>query len=149
MIQMRAKRRKKSKKKIKSGIKARASDSVRKSQRYPQAQLRFQFVSANVTFDKLDLNLFVHQKVRVPSNLRDRLLQSTKKKNKNETNDTEEKLWFCSQYQRNKCHSKGSHILVIKGQARHAQHICASCWQKDSKKLEHPECSSACPHYSQ
>lgn len=80
MIQMRAKRRKKSKKKIKSGIKARASDSVRKSQRYPQAQLRFQFVSANVTFDKLDLNLFVHQKVRVPSNLRDRLLQSTKKK---------------------------------------------------------------------
>lgn len=71
------------------------------------------------------------------------------KKNKNETNDTEEKLWFCSQYQRNKCHSKGSHILVIKCQARHAQHICASCWLKDSKKLEHPECSSACPHYSQ
>ena len=27
-----------------------------------------------------------------------------------------------------------------------AQHICASCWQKISKKLEHTECSSACPH---
>ena len=216
-----SKKKKKSKRKIKSGIKARASDSVRKSQRYPQAQLRFEFVSANVTFDKLDLNLFVAGELEIITDVRTKnkerngrldllkkiMYLSTsydfstlksyyaavlreielgkkswsddfqyieaailskhtpkskssfqpkrsfaakyQKKNKNETNDTEEKLWFCSQYQRNKCHSKGSHILVIKGQARHAQHICASCWQKDSKKLEHPECSSACPHYSQ
>lgn len=55
------------------------------------------------------------------------------------------RLGFVSRYQRNKCQYKGNHILVIKGKARHALHICASCWQKDNKKLEHPECSTACP----
>ena len=29
-----------------------------------------------------------------------------------------------------------------------ATYIYATCWQKDKKKLEHPECSSACPHVS-
>lgn len=64
------KKKKKSKKKIKSGIKAKASDSVRKSQRYPQAQLRFDFVSANVTFDKLDLNLFVAGELEIITDVR-------------------------------------------------------------------------------
>lgn len=64
------KKKKKSKKKIKSGIKAKASDSVRKSQRYPQAQLRFEFVSANVTFDKLDLNLFVAGELEIITDVR-------------------------------------------------------------------------------
>ena len=50
---------KKRKRKIKSGIKGKASDSVRKSLRYPQAHLRFEFVSSNVSFEKLDINLFV------------------------------------------------------------------------------------------
>ena len=35
---------------------------------------------------------------------------------------------------------------IKNGRFHYAQHICASCWQKDSKKLEHPECSSACPY---
>jgi len=60
----------------------------------------------------------------------------------------DEKVWFCSPYQRNKCLHKGQHTVTVKGRLRWALHICASCWQKDSKKLEHPECSSACP-YSQ
>ena len=46
----------------------------------------------------------------------------------------------------NKCAHKSTHTLIVKGRMRMAQHIRASCWQKDSKKLEHPECSSACPH---
>ena len=45
--------------KKKSGIKAKASDSVKCPQKYPQAFLRYEFVSSNVTFEKLDLNLFV------------------------------------------------------------------------------------------
>ena len=57
-------------------------------------------------------------------------------------------IWYCSLYQRNKCSHKTAHSLVVKGKFRWAHHICATCWQKDSKKLEHPECSSACP-YSQ
>lgn len=212
------KTKKKHKKKIKSGIKAKASDSVKRSQKYPQAHLRFEFVSSNVTFEKLDLNLFVAGELEIISNSKIRNTEKTgrlellkkimylstsyefpvlksyyaavlreielgrkswkddfyyietailskhtpknkswqqnkkpfnsqyKKKQQSEPTNTEEKTWFCSQYQRNKCQHKGNHILVIKGKARHAMHICASCWLKDNKKLEHPECSTACPH---
>lgn len=69
----------------------------------------------------------------------------SKKKKENESDDNIN-VWFCPHYQRNKCQNKSSHFLVIKGKARNAQHICATCWQKDKKKLAHPECSSACPH---
>lgn len=57
-----------------------------------------------------------------------------------------EKVWFCNMYQRNKCPHKNSHMIVVKGQSRLAQHICATCWLKDKAKLAHPECSSSCPH---
>ena len=57
-----------------------------------------------------------------------------------------EPIWFCAKYQRNKCAHKGSHTLIVKGKMKYAKHICATCWQNDHKKLEHPECSSACPH---
>jgi hypothetical protein len=60
----------------------------------------------------------------------------------------EEKVWFCPLYQKNKClHKSSSHLMVVKGRQRLASHICGTCWLKDNKKLEHPECSSsACPH---
>ena len=210
---------KKSKKGKKSGIKAKASDSVRKQQRYPQAHLRYEFVSSNLSFDKLDLNLFVAGELEIISDQKTREVErmgrlnllkkimylstsyefsvlkslyaaclreielgkkswaddfqyiesailtkhtpkgasgsnsinSGKKSFKNRRHregqaETEEKFWFCSLYQRNKCSHKASHIQVVKGKARFAQHACASCWQKDGKKLEHPECSSACPY---
>ena len=57
-------------KKIKSGIKAKASDSVRKSQRYPQAHLRFEYVSSNLSFEKLDINLFVAGEIEIISDKR-------------------------------------------------------------------------------
>jgi hypothetical protein len=57
-----------------------------------------------------------------------------------------DKVWFCSQFQRNKCMQKSPHMMVVKGVMRLAHHICASCWMKDKVKLEHPECSSSCPH---
>ena len=59
---------------------------------------------------------------------------------------SEDKAWFCSLYQRNKCANKSSHSSVVKGKMRWAQHICATCYQKDNSKLGHPECFSACPH---
>lgn len=63
-------------------------------------------------------------------------------------NMEEDRVWFCSLYQRNKCSHKSNHLIVIKGKQRLAAHICATCWQKDKKKLEHPESSSCCPHIS-
>ncbi|WAR01474.1 hypothetical protein MAR_008032, partial [Mya arenaria] len=49
----------KNKKSKRSAILAKASDRVIHKQDYPQSHLRFEFVSNTVTFDKLDLNLFV------------------------------------------------------------------------------------------
>jgi hypothetical protein len=63
-----------------------------------------------------------------------------------ESKSGDDSVWFCSGYQRNKCSFKKSHMLVIKGQMRSVEHICATCWQKDSTKLGHPESSSECPH---
>ena len=60
----------------------------------------------------------------------------------------EEKVWFCSQYQRNKCMNRANHMVVVKGKMRLAQHICTTCWQKDRIKLSHLESSSSCPHAS-
>ena len=64
----------------------------------------------------------------------------------NFNNSMEERVWFCSEFQRNKCLHKNNHLCVIKGKQRMATHICASCWLKDRKKMEHPESSSCCPH---
>lgn len=58
----------------------------------------------------------------------------------------DEKVWFCSMYQKNKCSNSTDHLVVVKGKMRMAMHICASCWLKDKKKMQHPESSSACPH---
>ena len=61
---------KKKKKHKKSGIKAKASDSVKFPQKYPQAFLRYEFVSPNVTFEKLNLNLFVCEELEILSDKR-------------------------------------------------------------------------------
>ena len=60
----------------------------------------------------------------------------------------ETKVWFCQSYQRNKCEHKSSHMVVVKGKAKMALHICATCWQKDKVQLPHPESSTSCPHAS-
>ena len=61
---------------------------------------------------------------------------------------SEDKIWFCQAYQRNKCPHKATHTDTFRGKLKLAQHICATCWQKDKQKLGHPECSSSCPHTS-
>ena len=50
---------KKKRKKKKSGIKAKASDTVRFPQKYPQAYLRYEYTSSSISFEKLDFNLFI------------------------------------------------------------------------------------------
>ncbi|KAL4224556.1 ATPase AAA domain-containing protein 5 [Mactra antiquata] len=70
-------------------------------------------------------------------------------KNENNTSDTvSDSPWFCPAFQRNKCSLKTGHTVTLKGKLRVVHHICATCLQKDKRKLEHPECSSTCP-YSQ
>ena len=82
--------------------------------------------------------------------VRNKGFQSRKDENKGAKSDGKsdgaDKVWFCSEYNRNKCKSKSNHLKVISGKNRLLAHICATCWQTDKKKLEHPECSSSCPH---
>ena len=58
----------------------------------------------------------------------------------------EDRTWFCSAYQRNKCMKKSKHLDMFRGSLRLQSHICATCWLKDKFKLEHAESSSSCPH---
>ena len=59
----------------------------------------------------------------------------------------DDRVWFCPLYQRNKCLKRSNHLDTFKNKGlKLLQHICATCWIKDKKKLEHPECSSSCPH---
>ena len=60
-------RKKKKNKKKKSGIKTKASDTVHFPQKYPQAYLRYEFTSSNISFDKLDFNLFIAGELEIIS----------------------------------------------------------------------------------
>ena len=66
----------------------------------------------------------------------------------NKSASDESKVWFCQPFQRNKCEHKTNHMIVFKGKARMAMHICASVLLKDKVQLPHPECSTGCLHAS-
>ena len=58
-------------------------------------------------------------------------------------------VWFCRAYQRNKCKSKENPHLgtLLNSNQVSFSHICATCWLKDKAKLGHPESSTACPNF--
>jgi hypothetical protein len=51
----------------KSGIVQKSSDKIRYKQRYPHSQLRYEFVSHDISFQNLDLNLFVAGELEIIS----------------------------------------------------------------------------------
>ena len=208
-------KKKKNKKKKKSGIRAKASDTVQFPQKYPQAYLKYEFTSSNISFDKLDMNLFVAGELEIIGSSKTKEVERsgrisllkkimylstsyefktlksyyaaclneielghkswkddfqqiesailskhlpkpqssqfskkfpTKGKDESDKKASADKIWFCALYNRNKCQHKTSHTERRQGKFHYAHHICATCYQKDDKKLEHPECSAACPH---
>ena len=207
------KKKKKKNNKKKSGIRAKASETVHFPQKYPQAYLKYEFASSNLSFQSLEMNLFCageleiigsskiketersgrinllkkimylntsydfktlksyyaaclneiemgHKTWRddfqhiesailskhVPKQSQFSKKQQPKSKEDATTKKSEDKTWFCALYNRNKCSQKSSHTETKFGKFRFAHHICATCLQKDGKKLEHPECSTACPY---
>jgi hypothetical protein len=48
-------------------------------------------------------------------------------------------------YQYKKCSQSNSHYEKIKEIHQYLQHICATCYRKEGKKMYHPECSEMCP----
>ena len=63
---------------------------MRKSQRYPQAHLRYEYVSSNVSFEKLDLNLFLAGEIEIISDRR------RKEKERNGRLDLLKKIMYLS-----------------------------------------------------
>ena len=57
-------------KKKSSGLTAKASESIKNRQRFPHAHLRFDFASTNMSFDKLDFNLFVAGELEIISDIK-------------------------------------------------------------------------------
>ena len=55
-------------------------------------------------------------------------------------------IWFCTNFNRNKCKKDSPHNATINGRSGIVSHICATCWRSEKVQLSHPECSSACPH---
>ena len=58
----------------------------------------------------------------------------------------EEKVWFCSAYNRNNCSYREPHLTKFNDKTYVVQHICATCYQKDKRKQFHREKSADCPH---
>ena len=58
-----------------------------------------------------------------------------------------DQVWWCSDFNRDKCtYTSSTHQKSVKGHLRQVKHICGTCWRKDSKQLQHPETSAACPY---
>ena len=71
-------------------------------------------------------------------------------KKSSEFRKKEGRTYFCRPYQRNVCDFLESpHPGEIKGVEVQVHHICARCYLKDREVLQHPETSSACPHFGE
>ena len=57
-----------------------------------------------------------------------------------------DQVWWCADYNNNKCSMQAAHNKNLSGRTRFVQHICSACWKPDKKRLQHPENSTACPH---
>jgi hypothetical protein len=57
-----------------------------------------------------------------------------------------DKVWFCREFQRNKCLYQEPHTGSIGGRLVVLQHICAKCWIKGRTKAGHPESARECPN---
>ena len=52
---------------------------------------------------------------------------------------------FCKNYQRGACPQSRDHYGLFYGENRLLKHICATCWQKEKKVVNHPETADECP----
>jgi hypothetical protein len=57
--------------------------------------------------------------------------------------------FWCLSYNQGTCTRPENHDVIHKGSVLKAAHFCAKCFEKDKKKVAHPEVSDNCPHKSQ
>lgn len=80
------------------------------------------------------------------------ILEKLKKEEKGKEKEKEEKkkteVFWCKEYQKGMCTEGSPHSFQLKPDEKPVMvaHFCASCWQKDKKKKDHPEGDTSCPH---
>ena len=75
-------------------------------------------------------------------------IQKDKKKAEKEKDKKHTEVYWCKEYQHNSCSEKSPHMASIKIDEPlvPVMHICATCWQWDKKRKEHPETDGSCPN---
>lgn len=84
-----------------------------------------------------------------PSQIENAMLanKSYKRKSDKEYFAKAEQIWWCSDFNNNKCSFQSlTHQKTVKGHMRLVRHICGSCWRKDKKQHQHPKTSTACSY---
>ena len=71
-----------------------------------------------------------------------------KKDSSTKTDSNDDNTWFCSDYQRNKCKHRSSHLKVHNAKQKLASHICAFCWLKDKTETKTPRMFFKLPPFS-
>ena len=60
---------------------------------------------------------------------------------------TDNRTWYCRAFQYGKCSLAEPHTdRLATGKTVNVIHICAECWTRDKKKLNHPQGDSQCPN---
>ena len=54
-------------------------------------------------------------------------------------------IFFCANFNRNKCSKSAPHDSTVRGKSVQVLHICAACWLKSASKVHHAESSADCP----
>ena len=88
------------------------------------------------------------EQLAITKSLSTKSVKKGKVKNADQS-DSSKLIWFCHNYNKDKCSHKSDHTGMVKGKNRFLRHICAVCYLKDKIELKHPETSSACPHYKE
>lgn len=86
-----------------------------------------------------------------PPSVWERFRKEKEEKVKEKDKDREGKksdTYWCKEYQKGLCSEASPHTLQLKPDSEPVSvvHMCASCWQKDKKKRDHPEGDAGCPH---
>lgn len=58
-------------------------------------------------------------------------------------------VWFCANFNRNKCQLESPHEATVRGKRVNVEHICAPCWLKNRVRSVHAECSTDCPLFTE
>lgn len=78
----------------------------------------------------------------------DKLKKEEKDKERNKESRKGPESFWCKDFQKGLCTETSPHQVQLKPDEKPVTvlHMCATCYQKDKKKRDHPDGDSACPH---